>query len=165
MAGVALPPFQVKTNCCKNDQWQPVITVKPDGTRLFVAWYDRRKDTNNNSLIEAYGCFANLPITGANNFATNFPISTVQFPPVFAGTNMVDGAYDPAYPPNFGQCDSRCCGSFEGRYRDHMGDYDMAVPDNDYVYYTWADNRTTSTNHGVNRNQADVRMVRVSWPK
>ena len=85
------------------------------------------KIPNNNSLIEAYGCFANLPITGANNFAT-------KFPPVFTGTNQVEGAYDTAYPPVFLQCDCRCCGSYEGRYAGHMGDYDMAVSDNSYVY-------------------------------
>ncbi len=32
----------------------PVLAVKPDGTQLFMAWYDRRNDANN-SLIEVYG--------------------------------------------------------------------------------------------------------------
>jgi hypothetical protein len=35
-----------------NDQWMPVIAIKPVGNKLFVAWYDRRNDTSNNSLID-----------------------------------------------------------------------------------------------------------------
>lgn len=30
-----------------NDQWMPVLTVKPDGNQLFIGWLDRRNDTNN----------------------------------------------------------------------------------------------------------------------
>ncbi len=37
--------------------------------------------------------------------------------------------------------------------------------DNQYVYYTWGDNRDRSTNStGVVRNQANVRELRISWP-
>ena len=39
-------PVRVNT-VWTNDQWMPVLAVKPDGTKLFVAWYDRRSDTNN----------------------------------------------------------------------------------------------------------------------
>jgi hypothetical protein len=130
-----------------NDQWQPAITVKPDGTKLFVAWYDRRNAGTNNLLIQTYGTFATLPITGTNNFATNFLISTVQFLPAFTGTNTISGTYDPAYPPSVAPASTNCCGSFGGTYAGYMGDYDTAVSDNSYVYYTWGDNRNTSTNH------------------
>ena len=39
------------TNSAATDKWQPAITVKPDGTKLFVAWYDRRDDPSSNGLI------------------------------------------------------------------------------------------------------------------
>jgi hypothetical protein len=37
-----------------SDQWMPVMCVRSDGNRLFVAWYDRRDDPNN-SLIHVAG--------------------------------------------------------------------------------------------------------------
>jgi hypothetical protein len=148
--------------------------VKPDGSRIFIAWYDRRNDPSSNSLIQTYGVFAKLPITNASQFATNFPISTVMFPPAFTGTNKVDGTYDPTYPPNFNDDDpNNCffidpdkgCKMFCGIYAGHMGDYDVAASDNDYVYYTWGDNRNTCVFHGQTRPEANVRFVRISWPR
>ena len=38
------------------------MTVKPDGTKLFMAWYDRRNDPTNNALIQIYGVFVTLPL-------------------------------------------------------------------------------------------------------
>src|SRR6266567_4725563 len=53
-------PIQVnvETNTVPTDQWQPVMTVKPDGSQLFIAWYDRKNDPGSNSLIQTYGVFA-----------------------------------------------------------------------------------------------------------
>jgi hypothetical protein len=149
------------------DQWQPALTVKPDGGKLFVGWYDRREDPTNHSLIRMYAAFANLPITDANAFATNFAISTVTFPPVFTGTNTNSGAYDPAYPPNLGELSLDCVpGWFRGTYAKYIGDYDRAFSDSNYVYYTWTDGRIQLTSpNGPTRHQADVRLVRISWPK
>ena len=104
------------TNSGSVDHWQPVITVKPDGTMLFIAWYDRRNDPTDNSLMETYGTFATLPVSNSANFGTNFPISTVQFSPVFTGTNQVLGTYDPIYPPWFPDSDPRYCTAFDGIY-------------------------------------------------
>jgi hypothetical protein len=115
------------------------------GTKLFVAWFDRRNAGTNNSLIQTYGTFGTLPITGTNNFATNFLISTVQFLPVFTGTNTISGTYDPAFPPSVAPASTNCCGAFGGTYAGYMGDYDTVDSDNSYVYYTWGDNRNTST--------------------
>lgn len=159
-------PIRANSDSGTNDQWQPVMTVKPDGTKLFIAWYDRREDTASNSLIRTYGIFADLPITGTNNFATNFPISTVAFPPVFTGTTMTNlNEFDLAYPPRY-RNDGTNCPTFFGAYAGHMGDYDTAVSDNTYVYYTWSDKRNKFTNSvsGVIRNQADIRFIKVSWP-
>jgi hypothetical protein len=161
-----LPPIQVnvETNAVATDQWQPAITVKPDGTKLFIAWYDRRADTASNSLIQTYGTFASLPVTNANSFTTNFLISTAQFPPVFSGINTNINAYDPVYPPIFTNTHPSYCGSFAGNYSPHMGDYDTAVSDSRFIYYSWFDGRNTCTNSGVIRNQGDVRSIRLSWP-
>src|SRR5437867_1971940 len=97
------------------DQWQPAITVKPDGTKLFVARYDRRNDQASNSLIQTYGTFAALPITNANSFSTNFLISTSQFPPIFSSINTNANTFDPVYPPIYTNTHPSYCGSFGGR--------------------------------------------------
>jgi hypothetical protein len=165
---LASTPLRVNSDGTTTEQWQPAITVKPDGTKLFIAWYDRREDTVNNSLIRPYGVFADLPITGATSFSskTEFRISTVSFPPAFTGTTMTSlGQYDPAYGPIVDFKDSRCCTVFGGLQAPYMGDYDLAFSDINFVYYTWADNRTTCTYHAQTRNQADVRLAKLAWPR
>ncbi|MCL5099151.1 MAG: hypothetical protein M1608_16765 [Candidatus Omnitrophica bacterium] len=84
-----------------NDQWMPVMAIKPDGTKLFVDWYDRRNDSAN-SLIELYGRFSTIGADGLVNLGDEFRITTGSFPPAFAGTlpdNTNEGYYDPTYPP------------------------------------------------------------------
>jgi hypothetical protein len=125
-----------------NGHWQPAMTVKPDGTKLFVAWYDRRADTASNSLVQIWGAFGNVPIS-TNSFTNNFLISTAQFPPIFSGTNINSNTFDPVYPPIFQPSDSEYCGTFDGKYAPHMGDYDMAASDNNFAYYTWLDGRNS----------------------
>jgi hypothetical protein len=56
----------------------PVITIKPDGTRLFFAWYDRRNDANN-SLIDVYGRWATIAINDTMTLAVEFEINTESF--------------------------------------------------------------------------------------
>ena len=79
-----------------------VFFVKPDGTQLLVAWYDRRNDTNN-SMIGSYGRWGTIASNGDVTFGTEFKLNTTNFPPVFAGTltvNTNQGHYDPVYPPD-----------------------------------------------------------------
>lgn len=87
-----------------NDQWMPVLTVKPDGNQLFLDWLDRRNDTNN-SLIDVYGRWGTIATNGSVSFPTSeFRISTQSFPPVFAGSLTVNtnmGYYDPVWPPGY----------------------------------------------------------------
>ncbi len=78
-------PLRVNSDFTTNDQWMPVLAVKPDGTQLFMAWYDRRNDTSN-SLMDVYGRFAAIATNGTVSFGGEFVISTTNFPPVFAGT-------------------------------------------------------------------------------
>jgi hypothetical protein len=90
-------PLRVNT-LWTNDQWMPVLAVKPDGTKLFMAWYDRRTDTNN-SLIDVYGRWGTIASNRDVSFHTNdFRVTTTNFPPVFAGTSQLNtnqGHYDP----------------------------------------------------------------------
>jgi hypothetical protein len=86
-----------------NDQWMPVIAVKPDGNQLFVGWNDRRQDVANNSMINVHGRFGTIAANGDVQFLSpDFRITTESFPPAFAGTllaNKADGHYDPVWPP------------------------------------------------------------------
>jgi hypothetical protein len=156
--------FRVNNDTTTNDQWQPAITVKPDGTQVFIGWYDRRNDDPaSNSLIQVYGVVSSLPVLSTNAFVTNFPISTVQFPAAFTGTAMTNaGTFDPAYPPAH-RNDGTECPNFNGNYAPHMGDYDIPFADNAYIYYTWADNRATCSHRGGLRHQADIRFFKIPW--
>ena len=125
-------PVQVNDDTTTNDQWQPAISVKPNGTELFIGWYDRRLDPSN-SLIDTFGTVGH--ITGSSvSFEPNFRISEVSFP--------VNIGQDPVVNPSY------------------MGDYDTASADNGNFFYTWGDNRLPSTAHPG--NQSDVRFVRIS---
>jgi len=57
---------EVNVALTRLDQWMPVLAVKPDGTQLFMAWYDRRNDTNN-SLIDVYGRWERSPRLAATH--------------------------------------------------------------------------------------------------
>lgn len=173
-------PLRVNTDAGTNDQWMPVLCVKPDGTQLFMAWYDRRNDTNN-SLIEVYGRFGTIATNGGISFGSEFVITTTNSPPVFAGTlpdNMEIGRYDPVYqradvnlhwhyaewpePPSPPQTDLNV--TFSGYIR-HVGEYNGAWAAGQHVYLTWTDYRLVSVGTVYGRNQSDVRFVRLPWPQ
>jgi len=161
-----------------NDQWMPVIAVKPDGTKLFVAWYDRRADVNN-SLIEVYGRWATIATDGTVTFGTEFKLSTASFPPVFAGTlpdNTIQGHYDPVYPPygvnlKWWYPEWPLVNEYgdpvltDPLYIGHVGEYNGAWAEGSYVYVTWTDYRLLSSQTTFARNQSDIRFVRLTWPQ
>jgi len=165
-------------NVWTNDQWMPVMCAKPDGTKLFIGWYDRRNDVNN-SLIDVYGRWGTIASNGDVTFSPNdFRITTTNFPPVFAGTdtnNLTDGHYDPVYPPgnvnlhwhyqDWPPDDPPFTFRTAGTYKDHVGEYDGAWAEGQYVYVTWTDNRLTSAGTLYGRNQRDIRLVRITWPQ
>jgi hypothetical protein len=154
----------------------PVITVKPDGNKLFIAWYDRRNDTNNNSLIDVYGRWGTINRDGSVTFATHdHRITTTSFPPVFAGTlgppYNNPGYYDPVYPPNqvnlhwwYPVWPSDPAEVTADAYIGHVGEYNGAWADAAYVYLSWTDSRLPALGTLFPRNQSDIRMVRVTWP-
>jgi hypothetical protein len=128
-------PLRVNDDATTTDQWNPAIAMTPDGTHLFITWYDRRNDPTNNSLIDRYGVIGT--ISGHTvSFAPNFGITDVSFPPAFGQDSLFLGAGDTRY----------------------MGDYDQAVADNNYFYTTWGDNRRSDAFFA---NQPDVRFAKI----
>jgi len=149
-----------------------VLTVKPDGTRLFLAWYDRRNDTNN-SLIDVYARWGTIERDGSVALDPEFRINTVSFPPVFAGTltnNIEQGHYDPVYPPGVNlhwwypewPDDEDILAS--PIYASHVGEYNGIASDGEYVWLTWTDNRMQSGGTSYIRGQSDIRLARLPWP-
>ena len=63
-------PMRIST-VSTNDQWMPVLAVKPNGTKLFMGWYDRRNDTNN-SLIDVYGRWGTISTNSSVTFDTEY---------------------------------------------------------------------------------------------
>jgi hypothetical protein len=166
-------PQRVNTDATTNDQWMPVLCVKPDGTQLFMAWYDRRSDTNN-SLIDFYGCFGTIATNGSVAFGANFLVSTTNFPPVFAGTltsNTNQGHYDPVYPPGgvnlnwwYPEWPANPAFVTADSYKGHVGEYNGAFSEGQYVYVTWTDYRLQALEPLYPSNQSDIRLVRLTWP-
>ncbi|MEY2408003.1 MAG: hypothetical protein QOF48_673, partial [Verrucomicrobiota bacterium] len=122
-----------------NDQYGPSLAVTPDGTKLFVGFYDRRRDPRNIN-IDTFGRIATITAGSATFGGTrSFRITTEAFPPV---TNQ-----DPGFS-NLDLADY------------YMGSYDTAVADNGFFYYTWSDNRLPHTSVG-HVNQPDVRFTKI----
>jgi len=166
-------PVRVNTDSTFNDQWMPVLAVKPDGTQLFIAWYDRRNDPNN-GWIEIYGCFGTIATNGDVVLGSEFKISTTSFPMVFAGTDtnsLVRGNYDPVYPPegvnlhwNYPEWPTNNLIVTAVSYAPHVGEYNGVCAQDQYVYFTWTDYRLPASCGLSSRNQSDIRLVRLAWP-
>ena len=169
-------PARINTDTTTNDQWMPVLAVKPDGTQLFMAWYDRRNDTNN-SVMDLYGSFATIQTNGTVVFNSEFKITTISFPPVFAGSlieNTNIGFYDPVYPPenvnlNWWYPEWPLTNLFGDpiltfpSYTGHVGEYNGAWVSESYVYISWTDYRLQSISSNSPRNQSDIRFLRLTW--
>ena len=78
-----------------SDQWSPTIAVKPNGTQLFIGFYDRRGNSTN-SQAHAFGVIWNIN-TGTGNFTkkANFQASASNFPP-----GNIEGDYNTATADN-----------------------------------------------------------------
>ena len=104
---------RVNTDFGTNDNWQPSLSVTPDGTALFVGFYDRRNSATN-TRIEYWGRTAS--ISGPTvTWGCDFPISSSDFPVVVGVDPVVNAVY--------------------------MGDYDQSTANNTNFYSTWGDNR------------------------
>lgn len=124
-------PIVVNDDATTRDNWQPSLAITPDGSRLFVGFYDRRNDPAN-TLIEYFG--ANAAISGATvTFGRNYKISTASFGVVVGVDPVINTTY--------------------------MGDYDSAGADNSFFYAVWGDNRDNSL--GRAGKQANVRIAKI----
>jgi hypothetical protein len=69
-------PGNTTTN--NKDQWNPVVAVKPNGTELFVGYYDRSAD-GNNTLVHVAGRIGTIDQNGNVTFGTRIQISASSF--------------------------------------------------------------------------------------
>jgi hypothetical protein len=155
-----------------NDQWMPVLAVKPDGSMLVMAWYDRRNDPNN-GLMQVFGRWATIETNGSVSLGNEFRITSVSFPHVFSGTdtnNLAAGLYDPVYPPGgtnphwwYPEWPEDPSEATDSALVSHVGEYNGIKADVENVYFTWTDNRVRSGSY-VYRNQSDIRWIKISWP-
>jgi hypothetical protein len=167
------------------------MCVKPDGSRLFIAWYDRRNDPDN-SMIDVYARWGTIASDGSISFGDELQINTLSFPPVFAGTltnNTIDGHYDPVYPPtgvnlHWWYPDWPADQPFLSPYASHVGEYNAAWASQSDIFMVWTDARLPSIGIVLGRyrenpedpespeivrnvplmgNQRDVRLARFKW--
>jgi hypothetical protein len=107
-------PVKLNDDTTAADQFFPTITVTPDGTHMFVTWYDRRNAATQNGNIERFGVIGS--ISGSTvTFGSNFGYSDAPFPEEFGA--------DPVVVSNY------------------MGDYDQATSDNSNFYTSFVDTR------------------------
>lgn len=168
-------------NPVANDQWAPVLTVKPDGQQLLAAWFDRRDDPAN-SLMDVYGRWGTIASDGTVTWGSQvFRITTESFPPVYPGTlpaNRDPGHYDPVWPPNdvnlnwwyntWWPPDSDWdVWRTAFTYADWMGEHNGAFGSSTHAFVVWPDGRLRSSRSAYcpDRSQLDIRMARVSWPE
>jgi hypothetical protein len=163
-----------------NDQWAPLLAVKPDGRQLLAAWFDRRNDSAN-SLIDLYGRWGEIAADGAVTWAKQvFRVTTERFPPAYPGTleaNRQPGRYDPVWPPSgvtlewwypwwpleFPPDDYT---QTVFTYRHEVGEHNGAFATPADAWVVWADNRRSSpgSRYDPERRQSDVRLARIPWP-
>jgi hypothetical protein len=125
-------PIKLNDDATAADQWFPAIAVTPDGSHVFVTWYDRRLSGPGNGLIDRFGVIGT--VSGSTvMFGANGRITDTSFPEVFGG--------DPNVVFNY------------------MGDYDTATADNNFFYTSWGDNRLPDAAH---TNNPDVRFAKVA---
>jgi hypothetical protein len=171
-------------NPVANDQWAPVLAVKPDGQQMLAAWFDRRNDSAN-SLIDVYGRWGAIASNGTVTWGSQiFRITSESFPPVYPGTlpaNRDPGHYDPVWPPGdvnlrwwYHTADTWWPMEFPPpddvrtapAYANWMGEHNGAFGSSTHAFVVWPDGRLRSSRRAYcpDRSQLDVRMVRVSWP-
>lgn len=98
------------------DQFEPFVAVGGNGA-ISVAWYDRRRDQVNNSLIDVFKTFST---DGGASFGPLTRVTDVNFPV-------------PPINPNFDPGIVNC----------YMGEYIAVAADAKNFYYLWGDNRNT----------------------
>jgi hypothetical protein len=124
---------KVNTDGTTRAQFIPSIGVPPDGSKILVAWYDRRSDPAD-AAVEYYGALG-TPASGSATFGTNFRISSASFQPV------IDA--DPNYPTGW------------------FTFYEEMSADNTGFDVAWSDGRDAATFSGASRKNMNVRYSRI----
>jgi hypothetical protein len=109
-----ITPVKLNDDTTTADQFFPSLTVTPDGSHIFVTWYDRRNAATPNGNIERFGVIGSIDGETVT-FGHNFDYSDAPFPEEFG--------HDTASAP------------------DYMGDYDQATSDNQFFYTSFVDTR------------------------
>jgi hypothetical protein len=160
------------------DQWHPSVAVNPAGTQIFLGYYSRQGDPNNNALIKAYGAKASL----ANGLAIAtfdvFPISATAFAPLFPGTitstpPQNTWMYDHVWVQS-GVCfdanayvvdcasPNKFTGPVNSPYPHFMADdYTWTTADGSYFYYAWCDRADTYFSPGHSRPDPNIRLGKI----
>jgi len=124
-------PVQLGAGGGATDQFEPFAAVGGLGT-VSIAWYDRRNDPANNTLIDVYKTFSR---DGGGTFDPIVRVTDVSF-----GVPLIN----PNFDPNVVNC--------------YMGEYIAIAGDQTGFYYLWGDNRNTlvTTNFPGGRLDPDV---------
>lgn len=125
-------PVQIGGGGGATDQFEPFVAVGGLGT-VAVAWYDRRNDVANNTLIDVFTAFSR------DGGATIDPIVRV--------TDVSFGV--PPINPNFDPGVTNC----------YMGEYIAIAADEDNFYYLWGDNRNTVTSTAFPGGRLDPDVI------
>jgi hypothetical protein len=70
-------PIRINDDSGDHDQWCPSMAMKPDGSELFVGFYDRRCNSTN-TLIHTFGRIG-TPSASGITFDPSFQISDSSF--------------------------------------------------------------------------------------
>lgn len=121
------------------DQFEPHLAVGGNGV-VSMAWYDRRNDVANNTLVDVY-----------KTFSTD---GGLTIGPLVRVTDVNFGV--PQLNPNFDPGITRC----------YMGEYIAVAADASRFYYLWGDNRDTlvTTNWPAGRPDPNVYFEYESIP-
>jgi hypothetical protein len=163
------------------DQWNPAVAVNPAGTQLFVGYYSRQDDPNNNALIKAYGVKVKLAPGFANALFDPFPIRNTAFTTLFPGTLastphqnwwMYDHVWmqtdvcletDATVAEPCNPVDWQLFGNISGSAYQHFNadDYTWSSADSTYFYYAWCDRAESYSAGGHTRPDANIRLGKV----
>lgn len=80
-------PRKINDDNTFTDQWMPSIAVTTSGN-LGIFWYDRRNDTNNNSLVDVYLATSK---NGGESFSANVRVSNANWPLIPTPTTLMFG--------------------------------------------------------------------------
>lgn len=162
--------IKVNNDRTATDQFIPSVAVNPAGTGIFVGYYSRQGDPNNNALMRAYGAKANISSGLVGATFDVFPISSVAFTNLFCGTTNSTPSnkpwlFDPVWPQGDVLLDASA--RVVATNGIHLtspiyanftaDDYTWSAADSTYFYFAWRDCSDICTNSwmGTNYTRAD----------